>query len=149
MQLLSIMIISLLIFAVPVQAKPLMTQQQSPAAGSPQPVPEHETFSVAERNLIRAHLIGRQPEQMNLRSGLQNKAAGGTPLPPGWQDKVKPGQILDYHTYRRGERLPASLLHRLSSPPPGSEILRLDNKVVMLNTQTHIILDAFDLNRSH
>jgi len=148
MQSVSILIISLLLVAVPVQAKPFMTRQHSPPVVSRQPVPERETFSVAERNLIRAHLIGRQPAPNNLSPGLQGKAASGTPLPSGWQEKVKPGQILDFHAYRRGEPLPESLVQRLPSPVSGSEILRIDNKVVMLNSKTHIILDAFDLNRS-
>lgn len=148
MQSLSILIISLLLVAVPVQAKPFMTRQHSPPVVSRQPVPERETFSVAERNLIRAHLIGRQPAPNNLSSGLPRRTASGTPLPAGWQEKVKPGQILDFHAYRRGEPLPESLVQRLPSPVSGSEILRIDNKVVMLNSKTHIILDAFDLNRS-
>jgi Ni/Co efflux regulator RcnB len=148
MQSLTILIISLLFVAVPVQAKPFMTRQHPPSVASRQPVPERDTFSVAERNLIRAHLIGRQPEPKNLPSGLQRRTASGTPLPAGWKENVKPGHILDYHAYRRGEPLPESLVHRLPSPASGSEILRIDNKVVKLNSKTHIILDAFDLNRS-
>ena len=148
MQALSILIISLLLVAVPVQAKPFMTRPHSPPVANRLPVPERETFSVAERNLIRAHLIGRQPQPKKLPSGLQSRTASGNPLPAGWQEKIKPGQTMDFHAYRRGEPLPESLVHRLPSPVSGSEILRIDNKVVMLNSKTHIILDAFDLNRS-
>jgi len=111
---------------------------------------QHETFSPAERNLIRAHLLGLQPatERENdseLPSGLQKKVFRGKTLPPGWQEKVAPGHSLDYQLYRQAERLPDDLLRRLPPPPVGLEILQVENKVVLINSTTHAILDAFDL----
>jgi hypothetical protein len=108
------------------------------------------TFSPAERNLIRAQLLSQehaasQQADRNLPPGLQKKVARGRALPPGWQKKVTPGRSLDYHLYRQGESLPVSLLRRLPPPPIGAEILRIEDKVVLLNSATRNILDVFDL----
>ena len=76
--------------------------------------------------------------------GLQKKAARGKALPPGWQKKIAPGQSLDYQVYRQGESLPDVLLQRLP-PLMGSEILQVEDKIILLNTATRTILDSFDL----
>lgn len=108
-------------------------------------------FSPAERNMIRAVLIAQkqtnasQQQHKNLPPGLQKKVVRGQALPPGWQKKVTPGHNLDYHVYRQAESLPSVLLRRLPPPPVGSEILRIENKVVRLHSATRTILDVFDL----
>jgi len=145
------LIISLMVFAIPVQANRDIMHQQLPEEMKRQTsFEQREAFNPAERNLIRAHLIGQQlprthQDLENLPPGLQKKVARGKALPPGWQKKVVPGQTLEYQAYRQAQRLPENLLHRLPPPPAGTEILRIENKVVMLNAATHIILDAFDL----
>ncbi len=107
-------------------------------------------FSPAERNLIRAQLLGQrdntpQKSYQDLPPGLQKKVARGKSLPPGWQKKVAPGESLDYQVYRQGESLPDILLRRLPPPPVGSEILRVEDKIMLLNSATRTILDVFDL----
>lgn len=109
-----------------------------------------EAFSPAERNLIRAHLLGRQSDETrksykNLPPGLQKKVARGKELPPGWQKKVAPGESLDYQIYRQGKSLPDELLRRLPPAPIGSEILEIEDKIIRINSATRTILDAFDL----
>ncbi|MDT8444031.1 MAG: hypothetical protein RQ722_07045 [Desulfuromonadales bacterium] len=113
-------------------------------------VERRAAFSPAERNLIRTVLLERnrtvsQQHGRDLPYGLQKKIARGKTLPPGWQKKVAPGYSLDYHIYRQGESLPDILLHRLAPPPVGSEILRIENKIIRLNSATRTILDVFDL----
>ena len=113
-------------------------------------VKQKDTFSPAERNLIRAQLLGQksttsQQNHKDLPPGLQKKVARGKALPPGWQKKVAPGQSLDYHVYRQGESLPDILLRRLPPPPTGSKILRIEDKIIRLNAATRTILDVFDL----
>jgi len=107
------------------------------------------TFSPAERNLIRAQLLGEKrtttQQQKALPPGLQKKIARGKSLPPGWQKKVEPGHSLDYQVYRQGESLPDILLRRLPPPPVGSEILRVDEKIIRLDSTTRTVLDVFDL----
>jgi hypothetical protein len=109
-----------------------------------------EAFTPAERNLIRAQLIGQKrttplQRDMNLPLGLQQKVARGKALPPGWQKRVVQGHSLDYHIYLQGKSLPDALLQRLPPPPVGSEILQIEDKIVRLNSATRTILDVFDL----
>lgn len=145
------LVIVALYITPPVQAKSEIAHQGYPhERGDQSTLDQHHAFSPAERNLIRAHLLGRQPafsqeKGQDLPPGLQKKAARGKALPPGWQDKVAPGHSLDYQVYRHGESLPDSLLRRLPPPPVGTEILQVQNKVVLINAATRTILDAFDL----
>jgi len=150
---LAVLIIVALALSVPALGKPKYSQRtdSAPQGSKDQASTEgRHTFSPAERNLIRAQLLGEEsasPQQADrgLPPGLQKKVARGSALPPGWQKKVTPGRSLDYHVYRQGERLPDSLLRRLPPPPVGAEILQIEDKIVLLNTATRNILDAFDL----
>ncbi len=153
MKRIAVLIIAALAITVPAQAKskaakkPDTSQQEFKDQASAE---GRNTFSPAERNLIRAQLLSKQSATLqqadrNLPPGLQKKVARGKALPPGWQKKVTPGRSLDYHIYRQSERLPDSLMQRLPKPPVGTEILQIEDKVVLLNSATRNILDAFDL----
>ena len=145
-------VMMVLTLSVPALAKP---KAETPpkgsrnAAGDPSTRVTRETFSPAERNLIRAHLLGDKPAstqpQQDLPPGLRKKVARGKALPPGWQKKVAPGQSLNYQVYRQGDPLPDALLRRLPPPPVGSETLRVEDKIIRLNSATRTILDVFDL----
>jgi Ni/Co efflux regulator RcnB len=149
-----LLIIAALATTMPVHAESKKPKGSRASQGDVQKqldVARRDNFSPAERNMIRAVLIGQkqtaapQQQHRNLPHGLQKKIARGQALPPGWQKKVTPGHSLDYHVYRQGESLPSWLLRRLPPPPVGSEILRIENKVVRLNSATRAILDVFDL----
>ena len=148
-----IMIIVALAVTMPVQAKSEKQKKHETSQKITKErvdVERREAFSPAERNLIRAQLLGQksgtsQKNHKDLPPGLQKKVARGKALPPGWQKKVAPGQSLDYQVYRQGESLPDVLLQRLPPSPVGSEILQIENKVVRLNSATRTILDVFDL----
>jgi hypothetical protein len=106
------------------------------------------TFSSAERNLIRAFLRqapGAAPAA-NLPPGLQRQAATGKELPPGWQQQLTRGTHLSQEFYGWGRPLPADLLRRLPPPPPGSEILQIESRVLRLDAATRTILDLFSLD---
>ena len=148
-----ILIIIALAINLPVQAGPKKAKKdQTSQKGTKEQidVARRDTFSPAERNLIRARVIGQkraesQQHDSSLPPGLQKKVARGKALPPGWQKKIAPGQSLDYHVYRLGESLPEALLRRLPPPPFGTEILKIEDKIVRLNSATRTILDVFDL----
>ena len=91
----------------------------------------------------------KKDKQKTLPPGLAKNVERGKPLPPGWQKKLEPGHSLDYHVYRQGESLPETLLRRLPPPPVGSEILQVDEKIILLNSTTRTILDVFDLAPAH
>lgn len=144
------LIITALVVTMPAHADSNKPQKHSTVARERFDMEQRGAFSPAERNLIRAQLVGQkrtasQQGDTNLRPGLQKKVARGKALPADWQKRVAPGQSLDYHVYRQGESLPDVLLHRLPPPPVGSEILRIEDKIVRLNSATRTILDVFDL----
>lgn len=147
----AVLIIMALAVTVPGQAKPKDIQGiYRETLAEHADLGQQQAFTPAERNLIRAHLLGRQPEHADednkaLPPGLQKKVMRGKALPPGWQNKVAPGHSLDYQLYRQAESLPDVLLRRLPPPPVGSEILQVENKVVLINAATRTILDVFDL----
>lgn len=147
----TVLVLAVLALSLPTHAQPNRDQQHK-AAG--QATIEQtarlrgESFSPAERNMIRAHLLGahdRTRQAKDLPPGLRKKVARGKTLPPGWQKKIEPGQSLDYQIYRHSDGLPEDLLWRLPPPPVGSEIIRVDEKIILLNSATRTILDAFDL----
>jgi Ni/Co efflux regulator RcnB len=136
-----------LAITMPVQAKSKKPQKHETSQVN---VERKMEFSPAERNLIRAQLLEQKratshQEHKDLPPGLQKKVARGKALPPGWQKKIAPGKSLDYQVYRQGESLPDVLLQRLPPSPVGSEILQVEDKIVLINSATRTILDAFDL----
>lgn len=151
MRRITVLVIAVLALSLPTHAKPNQDKQhQAVGQTNIEQAAQHSraTFSPAERNMIRAHLIGAQDttgQKQDLPPGLRKKVARGKSLPPGWRKKVEPGQSLDYQVYRQGESLPDGLLRRLPPPPVGSEIIRVDEKIILLNSSTRTILDAFDL----
>ena len=113
---------------------------------------DHGAFTSAERNQIRSWLLeeqrreaARHPTTTGLPPGLQKKVERGKPLPPGWQKKLARGGHLDDDYYTRGVMLPDDLLRRLPPPPPGSEILRIEDQIILLDAATRTILDIFGL----
>lgn len=152
MKRIAILIIIGLTFTVPAAAKPQKAWHNKSMNNTPaQTIEDGQlAFNPAERNLIRAYLLGQQETPApgtarDLPPGLQKKVARGKPLPPGWQKKIAAGKSLDYQVYRQGENLPDILLNRLPAPPAGTEILQVEDKIMRLNSATRTILDVFDL----
>jgi len=106
------------------------------------------TFSSAERNLIRAWLLQaqRQTPATALPAGLQKELAPGKALPPGWQHQLVRGTRLSQEHYGWGRPLPVGLLRRLPPPPPGSEVLQINSRILRLDAATRTILDLFSLD---
>lgn len=105
-------------------------------------------FSSAERNLIRAWLLQaqRQAPAAALLPVWQKQDAPGKELPPDWQHQLVRGARLNQEHYGRGRPLPAALLRRLPPPPPGSEILQINTRVLRLDAATRTLLDLFSLD---
>jgi len=119
------------------------------AAAAPASIREREArgiFSSAERNLIRGGLLeAERRAAASLPPGARNKVRRVQTLPPDWQKTLVRGGHLDHAYYNRGAMLPADLLRRLPPPPPGSEILRIDDKILRLDASSRVILDVFNL----
>jgi Ni/Co efflux regulator RcnB len=111
-----------------------------------------DTFSSAERNLIRSWLLdaerqeaAKHPTTTGLPPGLQKKVERGMALPPGWQKKLARGEHLDREYYSLGRPLPEDLLRRLPPSRPGSEILKIEDQIILIDAATRLILDVFGL----
>lgn len=146
-----ILILLSLVLVIPAQAK---SKADKPEKSERRLVEEEQVkFSAAERNMIRSHLMSEKrkaakPSHSQLPPGLQKKVARGKALPPGWQKKVAPGEELDYSVYRQSESLPDELLRRLPQPRLGTEILQVEDKVMIINSATRAIFDVFDLTQA-
>lgn len=153
----SVLILVALAVTMPAHAKANKDKKHEATSGTSLQrtnVDRRESFIPAERNMIRAQLQQHEREKehaghKNLPPGLQNKVARGKVLPPGWQKKVAVGQRLDYQVYRQGKSLPEDILRRLPQSPIGSEILRIEDKIIRLHSATRTILDVFDLTPAH
>jgi hypothetical protein len=137
--------------AVPATAKPLRSPPPAVTnlAGSLQEM----RFNTAERHIIRSGLLQHAARksstaQPGLPPGLAKKNSRGKELPQGWQKKVVPGKRLDFEVFRSGRTLPTEILKRLPSPLAGTEIIRVDDTILRVQTETRTVLDMFELFRN-
>lgn len=146
-----ILLLALLVLATNLPAYAKATQQEKHDRQQQAESRLEATFSPAERNMIRAELqqqerIKKHKKYKDLPPGLQKKVARGKALPPGWQKKIAPGESLDYHVYQQGRSLPEEILRRLPRQPLDSEIIQVEDQIILLNAATRTILDVFNLN---
>ena len=106
------------------------------------------TITSGERETIRNYVSsyngpGRgHGKNKGLPPGLAKK--GGN-LPPGWEKKVNPGQVMPVDVYKECKPLPSELSIKLPSPPKGVVTVVLEGKAVRLLEATREILDVFDI----
>jgi len=80
-----------------------------------------------------------------LPHGLQKKLARDGQLPPGWQNKVVRGEVLDGDILKQSTYLPSELSRRLPTLEEGVEIRRVGDKVVRVLEGNGTIIDVIDL----
>lgn len=80
-----------------------------------------------------------------LPPGLRKKLERGGELPPGWRTKVARGQVLDRDLYAASGPLPHELLDHLPPEPAGTELRRIEDRVVRVMRATREIIDVLDL----
>ena len=66
-----------------------------------------------------------------LPPGIERQLRVRGTLPPGLRDQIRP--------------CPKDLVRRLPPPPPDCEHVTIGNRIVLLNRQTFMVLDAFEL----
>ncbi len=84
-------------------------------------------------------------KKKKLPYGLQKKLERGGELPPGWQNKVVKGEVLDRDLLERSVRMPEELTRRLPELRDGSEYRRLGDKVVRVLGGNGSVVDVIDL----
>lgn len=97
-------------------------------------------FSRAEQYTVRSYYD-------NLPPGLAKKYRRTGELPPGWEKKVAPGQILPHEYLKAAQPLPRELRDTLDPGPIGSTVIRLHDRILRIHEKSHEILDSFMLHK--
>jgi len=82
----------------------------------------------------------------SLPPGLQKKYERTGELPPGWQKKLVKGQVLDPDLYRAAKKYPFDPGHYHLQPQKGTELLRLEDRIVRIVNDTKVVLDVFGID---
>lgn len=108
-------------------------------------------FSGDEQRKVREYYLddksvkGKEKnKQKSIPPGLQKKLERSGQLPPGWQNKVAIGEVLDSDLYSRSEPLPdelGSVLNRAA----GEEHRRIGHKVIKVLEGDATIIDVIDI----
>jgi hypothetical protein len=109
-------------------------------------------FNHEEQRSVREYYLGDQNaqqgkgknKQKRIPPGLQKKLERGGQLPPGWQNKVAVGEVLDNDLYSRSEPLPDdldSVLGRVA----GEEHRRIGHKVIKVLEGDATVIDVIDI----
>lgn len=80
-----------------------------------------------------------------LPPGLQKKLERTGQLPPGWEKKLQRGDVISSDGYDYCQPIPPELSRRLPPPPPGSEMIRIEDRVFRIMRATREILDVLDI----
>jgi len=143
----------------PAMQSPVQTEPGRPAAAPVETkaaAPAKEPWvsvkvgiSQDERKVIQGYMAQPSPSQPKTKNGKalpKGLAKRGKPLPPGWQKKCVPGQIMPVAVFETAQPLPAPVVAKLPPPPPGTITVTVEGKVVRLLQATHEILDVFDVH---
>lgn len=88
-------------------------------------------------------------KQKKIPPGLEKKVERGGELPPGWQKKIAKGEVLDGDLYEASTKLPSTkdsdfpVLDEDVKVTPGTELIRLEEKVLRIKKDTKEILEIF------
>ncbi|MEA3498073.1 MAG: hypothetical protein U9R16_03335 [Campylobacterota bacterium] len=88
------------------------------------------------------HLKGKK-----LPKGLEKKLNRGGVLPPGWRDKLIVGTKVDSRVIKRARVVRTSDYAQPNYKTPGTEVYKINDKIIKVLTATNVILDVLDLNR--
>lgn len=141
--------VALMLITLPANAK--QTKAGHSSANGMAAAIEQGHFSAAERHIIRKGILQDQPFRKPhaaltpLSGGVAKKLTQGKHIPPGWRERITLGKRLDFIVYRSSSRLHGATLQHLPPAPAGTEIIRVENSILRLQTNTRIVLDIFDL----
>jgi hypothetical protein len=145
--LLSVVCGVLLVATVQAKSAKAPPKQITPAApSSTASAPEQPWLQMEitplEKEIVKQHLADIRAAQSKKPTP---KAARGAKLPPGWQKKITRGEILPETVYAQVQPLPEVVIRKLPSPPAGTILVILDDKVLRLLEATRTIVDVFEL----
>ena|GEM_PF-309965 len=90
--------------------------------------------------------FAKKPEKnTTLPPGLQKKYERTGELPPGWQKKLIKGEVLDPKLYHIAKQHPVRPVEYSLEPQTGTQLLRLENRIIRIMNDTKVILDVFGI----
>lgn len=81
----------------------------------------------------------------NLPPGLQKKYERTGELPPGWQKKLVKGEVIDPSLYAIGKKNKIHIEDYNLEPKIGTEVLRIEDKIIRIKNDTKEILEIFGI----
>ena len=102
-----------------------------------------DRFDDKEREAIQTIFTGKDGSQQ-LPPGLAKNVREGKPLPPGWQDKVHSGSILEREILDGFTPVPQDLVPGIRQTP-GTRLYYHDNKVIRVLDNTRQVVDIVNL----
>ena len=103
------------------------------------------TQSFAKGN--KEHKIKKEKVQKHrkLPRGLQKKVDRGGELPPGWQKKLVKGDVISDEVLTHSKVLHTTDYSSYPYKTQGTEVYRVENKIIKVIKATNVILDVLDL----
>ena len=98
------------------------------------------TQSFAKQN--KEHKVKKQKQ---LPPGLQKKVARGGELPPGWQKKLVKGETISRDVLKHATVVRTSDYSKEPYKTVGSEVYKIEDKIIKIMKATNIIIDVFEL----
>jgi hypothetical protein len=103
------------------------------------------TQSFAKPNKEHKVKKEKMKKQKHLPPGLQKKVARGGELPPGWQKKLVKGEVISNDVLRHAKIVRTSDYSKEPYKTIGSEVYKIEDKIIKVMKATNIIIDIFEL----
>ena len=103
--------------------------------------------SFAKDNGNKKHKKVKQQKAKQLPKGLQKKLNRGGTLPPGWRDKLIVGSKVDNRVLNNARVLHSTDYSKPEYKTPGTEVYKVNDKIIKVLSATNVILDVLDLNK--
>jgi hypothetical protein len=90
----------------------------------------------------------KQDKQKSLPPGLQKKYERTGDLPPGWEKKLRLGEVLDAEIYDSSTPVYGEYGGHIYEEKPGTELLRIEDKILRITKNTKEILEIMGVGKS-
>lgn len=103
--------------------------------------------SFAKDNGNKKNKQFKHQKAKQLPKGLQKKLNRGGVLPPGWRDKLIVGTKIDNQVLNNARVVYTSDYAESAYKTPGTEVYKINDKIIKVLSATNVILDVLDLNK--
>mgnify|MGYP003631784862 CR=1 FL=1 len=117
------------------------SQENSVGSPSHQENAHPQVYFNADRKAVIRNYYSKSQKPKNCPPGLAKKNNGCQP--PGQAKKWRRGEALPREAVYSD--VPGALIDELGRTPEGDKIVQIDSDLLLINTSTGMVLDAFDL----